>query len=165
MEALQAMIQKHEEARIVWQNEMIAKEKADAAAAAAAKAKDEEEKKKMEEIADATKKAKEAAEKKAEEAAKKAKDEADKKFKELEEAKEEALKKQKELEAETEKLKPPDHTGKSIKFKDAVGRKFQLSLPSVQDVEGYEDTDRTSFRSDRCHRRPRSTRPLRSPRP
>lgn len=145
MEALQAMIQKHEEARIAWQNEMIAKEKADAAAAAAAKAKDEEEKKKMEEIADATKKAKEAAEKKAEEAAKKAKDEADKKFKELEEAKEEALKKQKELEAETEKLKPPDHTGKSIKFKDAVGRKFSFPFHLCKTWKGMRTLIEQAF--------------------
>jgi chemotaxis protein histidine kinase CheA len=145
MEALQAVLEKTEAARLAWQKEMVAKAEADAAAAAERKAREEEEKKRKEEIADATKKAKETAEKKAEEAAKKAKDEADKKFKELEEAKAEAEKKRKELEEETAKLKPPDHAGKSIKFEDAMGRKFSFPFHLCKTWKGMEGLIRQAF--------------------
>ncbi len=125
-DGLELLLKKTQEAQEAWHAQRLAAEKEAAAAAAEKKAKEEEEKKRKEEVAAASTKAKEAAEKKAEEAAKKAKEEHEKKLKELETAKEEALKKQKELEEQAEKLKPPDHAGKSIKFKDVLDRKYSF---------------------------------------
>ncbi|KAK5173682.1 uncharacterized protein LTR77_002363 [Saxophila tyrrhenica] len=145
LEALQALFTKNEESRAAWHKEILAKAEADAAAAAEKRAREEEEKKKKEEIADATKKAKEAAEQKAEEAAKKAKDEHEKKLKEAETAREEALKKQKELEEEAAKLKPPDHAGKNIKFKDAMDRKYSFPFYLCKTWKGMEGLIKQAF--------------------
>jgi len=145
LDAIQAVLQKTEESRQAWHKEIVAKAEADAAAAAEKRAREEEEKKKKEEIADASKKAKEAAEQKAADAAKKAKEEHDKKLKEAEAAKEEAIKKQKELEEETKKLKPPDHSGKSVKFTDAMGRKFSFPYHLCKTWKGMESLIKQAF--------------------
>lgn len=140
-EAISALLQKTEEARLAWQKEMVAKAEADAAA----KAKEEEEKKKKEEIANASKAAKEAAEKKAEADLKKAKDEHETKLKEAEKAREDAEKKQKDLEKETERLKPPEHAGKSIRFKDALDRKFSFPFHLCKTWKGMETLIKQAF--------------------
>ncbi|KAK3710287.1 hypothetical protein LTR37_010353 [Vermiconidia calcicola] len=157
LESLKALIQKHEEARVAREREMIAKAEADAAAAAEKKAKEEEEKKRKQEIADVTQQIKEETEKKAAEAAKKAKEDAEaaakkakeeheKKLKEAQEAKANAEKKQKELEAETEKLKPAPDIGKApIKFKDAVNRKFSFPYHLCKTWKGMEGLIRQAF--------------------
>lgn len=146
MEALRALIKKHEEERIAREQAMIAKAEADAAAAAAKAAKEEEEKKKAEEIAAASAAAKEAAEKAAEEAAKKAKEESDKKLAESEKAKEAAEKKKKELEEEIKKNKPaPDMLKAPIKFKDAVGRKFSFPWHLCKTWKGMEGLIKQAF--------------------
>lgn len=146
LDALKAMIQKHEEERVAREIAMIAKAEADAAAIAAAKAQEEADKKKKEEIADATKKAKEAAEKTAEEKAKKAKEESDKKLEELKKKQEEAEKKKKELEELVEKNKPtPDSLKAPIKFKDAVGRKFSFPWHLCKTWKGMESLIRQAF--------------------
>ena len=144
-EAISALLQKTEEARLAWQKEMVAKAAADAAAQAEKEAKASEEKKKKEEIADASKKAKETAEKKAGDELRKAKDEHEEALKKVEKAREEAEKKQKELEAETKRLQPPDHAGKSIKFKDAVDRKFSFPYHLCKTWKGMEGLIKQAF--------------------
>lgn len=145
LEALKALMLKQEEARLAREQETIKRAEADAAAAAVKKAKEEEEKKKKEEIAAASKKATEDAEKKATEAAKKAKEEHEKKLKEAQEAKEKAEKKHKELEEVAEKLKPPPDAGKSIRFKDAVNRKFSFPFHLCKTWKGMEGLIRQAF--------------------
>lgn len=146
IESLKALIQKHEEAAVLREQEQLKRIEAEAAAAAAAKAKDEEEKKKKQEIADASKKAKEDAEKKAEAAAKKLQDEHDKKWKEAEAAKAELEKKHKEVEEERDKLKPAPDTGKPpIRFKDAVGRKFSFPFHLCKTWKGMESLIKQAF--------------------
>lgn len=145
VESLKALLQKHEEERVAREQAMIKKAEADAAALAAAKAKEEAEKKQKEEVAAASKKAKEDAESKAEENAKKAKEEHEKKLKEAEDAKAELEKKHKEVEEEVAKLKPPPDTGKQIKFKDAVGRKFNFPFHLCKTWKGMEALIRQAF--------------------
>jgi chemotaxis protein histidine kinase CheA len=104
-----------------------AEKKREADEKAAAELRAAQEKKKKEEIAEASKKAKEEAEGKAKEAAEKTKAEADKKLEELTKAKEESEKKKKELEETIKKNAPaPDASKAPIRFKDAVGRKFSF---------------------------------------
>lgn len=145
LEALKTLMEKHEEARVAREIAMIKRAEAEAASLAAARAKDEEEKKKKEEIAVASKKAREEAEKKAEETAKKAKEEHEKKLKEIQVAKEAAEKKSKEVEEENKKLKPPPDAGKAIKFKDAVGRKFNFPFNLCKSWKGMEGLIRQAF--------------------
>ena len=142
-DAIIVLLQKQEDARIARETEMIKRAEADAAATAAAKAKEEEEKRKKEEIAAASKKAKEDAEKAAEEKAKKLKEESDKKLKEAEAAKVEAEKKRKEAEEEAAKLKPADQA--CIKFKDAVGRKFNFPFAMCKTWKGTEHLIKQAF--------------------
>ena len=143
---LEALMVKQEEARVAREKEIFAKAEAEAAAAAAKKLKEEEDKQKKEEIAEASKKAKEEAEKKAAEAAKKAKEEHEKKLKDAQTAKEEAEKKQKELEEEKKKLTPaPDTTRAPIKFKDAVGRKFSFPYHLCKTWKGMEGLIKQAF--------------------
>lgn len=145
LESLKALIQKHEEARLAREKELIAEKAAEAAAKEREKTRQEEEKKKKEEIAAASKQAKEDAEKKAAEAAKKAKEEHEKKLKEAHDAKVEAEKKQKELEEQAAKLKPSPDAGKQIRFKDACGRKFSFPFHLCKTWKGMENLIKQAF--------------------
>ena len=159
--SMEAMLQKHEEARLAAEKQRLAEAQAEAAEKARIRLEEEAEKRRKAEIAEAAKKAKEDAEKKAEDAAKKAKEaheeavkkakdaheaavkkateEHEKKLKELEAATEEATKKQKASEEEAAKLKPPpDSTRAPIKFKDAVGRKFSFPYHLCKTWKGME---------------------------
>ena len=142
----EALLAKHEEARMAWEKEWIAKREAEAAEKAAEAAKAEEEKKRKQELADATAKAKKDAEEKAKAAADKAKEDHEKKLKEAQTAKEEAEKKQKELEDAAEKSKPaPDTLKEPIKFKDAVGRKFSFPFHLCKTWKGMEGLIKQAF--------------------
>lgn len=146
IESLRALIKQQEEARITSENERLATAKADAADAARKTAETVAEKKKQEEIAAASKKAKEEAEKTAAEAAGKAKEEHEKKLAEAKKAQEELEKKHKELEAEAAKLKPtPDSLQAPIRFKDAIGRKFSFPWHICKTWKGMEGLIRQAF--------------------
>lgn len=157
IDALKALIQKHEEERAAREAASIARAESEAAAAAAKKAKEEEEKKRQEEIAAASAAAKEAAEKAAKEAAdaaeKAAKDAAEAAQKEHEaklaeatKAHEEAEKARKALEEAAEKAKPPpDAMQPPIKFKDAVGRKFSFPWHICKTWKGMESLIKQAF--------------------
>ena len=143
---LKDLIKKHEEERAAREKAWVAEREAEAAAKAAAIAKAEEEKKRKEEIADASKKAKEAAEKKAEEAAKKAAEEAEKKLQEATKKAEEQEKAKKALEEAIEKAKPtPDSQKAPIRFKDAVGRKFSFPWSICKTWKGMETLIKQAF--------------------
>lgn len=146
VDKLEKLLAKHEEARMAWEKEWIAKREAEAAAKAAEEMKVEEEKKRKQELADATAKAKKDAEEKAKAAADKAKEDHEKKLKEAQKAKEDAEKKQKELEEAAEKSKPaPDTLKEPIKFKDAVGRKFSFPFHLCKTWKGMEGLIKQAF--------------------
>lgn len=128
------------------EKDRLAKAEAEAAKVAQLKAEQEAEKKRKEEVAAASKSAKEEAEKKAAETAKKAKEEAEKKLAESEKAHKEAEKKAKELEEEKEKNKPtPDQLKAPIKFKDAIGRKFSFPWHLCKTWRGMEGLIKQAF--------------------
>lgn len=124
---MKKMLQQYEEEKKARERAALAKIEADRAAVEAKIRKDLEDRLKKEEISEAERKARAAAEEEAKKKADKAKEDSDKAIAEAKKKTEDLEKAKKTLEEEVKKHKPSPDDGKApIKFKDAVGRKFSF---------------------------------------